>query len=400
MAKVDNIDLKIPNLGDAESTEIIEVNIQPGDTVNLNDPLIVLESEKAAMEIPSDFEGEISKVHVKAGDVAEEGMVFATIMSSKKTNQNAIKKNDSDSPAPNIASEVRDLNTKKEPVEINSLSINAGPAVRKYARELEINLDSIKGTGRDGRITKDDLKRYIHQGMSQKVEDNYPTLENLAKFGPYEIKSLSGIRKAGLKNLLNSWTTVPHVFHFEEINLSRVNSLRESLKCSPLPVIIKGIANTLKKHPLLNSSLLNDSEILLKDYINVGIAVNTENGLVVPVLKNPDKLDIQEINVSIKKLSEKARQKQLKKTDIEGASFTVSSLGKIGGHGFTPIINPPEVAIIGISNTRTNIRLDGKEIIEDMVLPVSLSYDHRVINGVEAGEFMVDLKIELEEKVK
>ena len=280
MAKVDNIDLKIPNLGDAESTEIIEVNIQPGDTVNLNDPLIVLESEKAAMEIPSDFEGEISKVHVKAGDVAEEGMVFATIISSKKTNQNAIKKNDSDSQTPNISSEVRDLNTKKEPVEINSLSINAGPAVRKYARELEINLDSIKGTGRDGRITKDDLKRYIHQGMSQKVEDNYPTLENLAKFGPYEIKSLSGIRKAGLKNLRNSWTTVPHVFHFEEINLSRVNSLRESLKCSPLPVIIKGIANTLKKHPLLNSSLLNDSEILLKDYINVGIAVNTENGLV------------------------------------------------------------------------------------------------------------------------
>ena len=146
--------------------------------------------------------------------------------------------------------------------------------------------------------------------------------------------------------------------------------------------------------------MLNDSEILLKDYINVGIAVNTENGLVVPVLKNPDKLDIEEINVSIKKLSEKARQKQLKKTDIEGASFTVSSLGKIGGHGFTPIINPPEVAIIGISNTRTNIRLDGKKIIEDMVLPVSLSYDHRVINGVEAGEFMVDLKIELEEKVK
>ena len=151
---------------------------------------------------------------------------------------------------------------------------------------------------------------------------------------------------------------------------------------------------------LLNSSLLNDSEILLKDYINLGIAVNTENGLVVPVLKNSDKLDIAEINASIKNLSEKARQKQLKTTDIEGASFTVSSLGKIGGHGFTPIINPPEVAIIGISNTRTNIRLDGKEIIEDMVLPVSLSYDHRVINGVEAGEFMVDLKIELEEKVK
>ncbi len=400
MAKVKNIDLKIPNLGDAESTEIIEVNIQPGDKVNLNDPLIVLESEKAAMEIPSDFEGEITKVHVKTGDIAEEGMIFATIISSKKLDSKDAKKPDSNIPAPNIPAVVNSSNALSKSEEIKSLKINAGPAVRKYARELGLNLDGIEGTGRNGRITKDDLKKYIHQGISQKDNNVYPVLEDLTKFGPYEIKSLSGVRKAGLRNLQKSWTSIPHVFHFEEINLSRVNGLRESLKCSPLPIIIKGIVNTLKKHPLLNSSLLSESEILLKEYFNIGVAVNTENGLVVPVLKNAEKLDINKINKTIKELSEKARRKQLKKTDIEGASFTVSSLGKIGGLGFTPIINPPEVAIIGISNSKPNIRLDGKKIVQDMVLPVSLSYDHRVINGVEAGEFMVDLKIELEEKVQ
>ena len=167
-----------------------------------------------------------------------------------------------------------------------------------------------------------------------------------------------------------------------------------------MPVIVKAVSNTLKKHPLFNSTLLNDSEVLLKDYINICLAVNTRDGLVVPVIKEVNKLTIKDIDQAIKKLSMHAREKQLKKTDIEGATFTISSLGKIGGQGFTPIINHPEVAILGISNNKKTLTLHKEKIIEEMVLPISLSYDHRVINGVDAGEFMYDLKTELEEKVK
>ena len=403
MAEIEKIELKIPNLGDAESTEIIEVNIKAGDKVNLNDPLIVLESEKAAMEIPSDYDGEISEVLVATGDSAKEGMIFAKIISNEKT---ISKKVTSEKIANKVSQEPIAKDKTEKVYETNKSSstyndkILAGPAVRKYARELELDLTSINGMGKDGRITKDDLKRFIHQKVAPSKRDVYPSLESLAKFGPYKIENLSGIRKAGLKNLQNSWSLIPHVFHFEEINLTRINDIREKVKCSPLPVIVKAVSNTLKKHPLFNSTLLNDSEVLLKDYINIGLAVNTRDGLVVPVIKEVNKLTIKDIDQAIKKLSMHAREKQLKKTDIEGATFTISSLGKIGGQGFTPIINHPEVAILGISNNKKTLTMHKEKIIEELVLPISLSYDHRVINGVDAGEFMYDLKIELEEKIK
>ena len=353
MAEIEKIELKIPNLGDAESTEIIEVNIKAGDKVNLNDPLIVLESEKAAMEIPSDYDGEISEVLVTTGDSAKEGMIFAKIISNEKT---ISKKITSEKIANKVSQEPIAKDKTEKLYETNKSSstqndkILAGPAVRKYARELELDLTSINGMGKDGRITKDDLKRFIHQKVTPSKRDVYPSLESLAKLGPYKIENLSGIRKAGLKNLQNSWSLIPHVFHFEEINLTRINDIREKVKCSPLPVIVKAVSNILKKHPLFNSTLLSDSEVLLKDYINIGLAVNTRDGLVVPVIKEVNKLDIKDIDQAIKKLSMHAREKQLKKTDIEGATFTISSLGKIGGQGFTPIINHPEVAILGISN--------------------------------------------------
>ena len=244
MAEIEKIELKIPNLGDAESTEIIEVNIKAGDKVNLNDPLIVLESEKAAMEIPSDYDGEISEVLVTTGDSAKEGMIFAKIISNEKT---ISKKITSEKIANKVSQEPIAKDKTEKLYETNKSSstqndkILAGPAVRKYARELELDLTSINGMGKDGRITKDDLKRFIHQKITPSKRDVYPSLESLAKFGPYKIENLSGIRKAGLKNLQNSWSLIPHVFHFEEINLTRINDIREKVKCSPLPVIVKAV---------------------------------------------------------------------------------------------------------------------------------------------------------------
>tara|TARA_Y100000816_G_C26108178_1_gene589854 strand:- start:8543 stop:9736 length:1194 start_codon:yes stop_codon:yes gene_type:complete len=389
MANIKTLELKIPNLGDAESTEIIEVNVKVGDKISINDPLIVLESEKAAMEVPSDFAGEISELLVSEGENVSEGQIYAKIIAEENLDH---KQNAETEKVTSEKTESQETEAEISNVAYDFLGINAGPAVRKYARELEIDLAKITGSGKNSRITKDDLKNFIHSSKQTDSMSQLPLASDFEEFGSYEVLKLSKIRALGAKNLASAWTAIPHVTHFEEIDLSKINELRNVSKLSPLSYLVKCIANNLLEFKEFNASLLQNDEILLKNYINMGIAVDTPNGLVVPVIKNANKLSIEEINSTIKTLAEKAINKKLLSKDLIGATFTVSSLGKIGGVGFTPIINSPEVAIIGISRTKKVLKMQDQKVREVDILPISLSYDHRVINGADAGRFMDNLK--------
>ena len=389
MANIKTLELKIPNLGDAESTEIIEVNVKVGDKISINDPLIVLESEKAAMEVPSDFAGEISELLVSEGENVSEGQIYAKIIAEENLDH---KQNTETEKVTSEKTESHETEAEISNVAYDFSGINAGPAVRKYARELEIDLAKITGSGKNSRITKDDLKNFIHSSKQTDSMSQLPLASDFEEFGSYEVLKLSKIRALGAKNLASAWTAIPHVTHFEEIDLSKINELRNVSKLSPLSYLVKCIANNLLEFKEFNASLLQNDEILLKNYINMGIAVDTPNGLVVPVIKNANQLSIEEINSTIKTLAEKAINKKLLSKDLIGATFTVSSLGKIGGVGFTPIINSPEVAIIGISRTKKVLKMQDQKVREVDILPISLSYDHRVINGADAGRFMDNLK--------
>ena len=393
------IELKIPNLGEAEDTEIIEISVKKGDKLSKNDPIIVLESEKAAMEVPSDFDGKIKDIKVKEGDSVREGTVFAVI--EVEENEEPKQEEEEIKPSSIETSSNEDISQRTEKASIDFSGINAGPAVRKIARELEIDLKKIIGSGKNKMITKDDLKNFIHSNSSiQKIE--YADLKSLEVFGDYEIENQSKIRRAGAKNLTQSWQSIPHVSHFEEADITKIEKQRKDLneistiKITPLAYIIKATSLALEEFPLMNASLVGDGKLMVKKYINIGVAVNTDQGLVVPVIKDVNNLKIGKIAEAILEISVKARDKKLMKDDITGSTFTISSLGGIGGTGFSPIINPPEVGIIGVSRARQVANIENENLINATKLPFSLSYDHRVINGVDAGNFMTFIKATIE----
>jgi len=393
------IELKIPNLGEAEDTEIIEISVKKGDKLSKNDPIIVLESEKAAMEVPSDFDGKIKDIKVKEGDSVREGTVFAVI--EVEDNEELKQEKEEIKASSTETSPIEDKSQRIEKASIDFSGINAGPAVRKIARELEIDLKKIIGSGKNKMITKDDLKNFIHSNSSvQKIE--YADLKSLEVFGDYEIENQSKIRKAGAKNLTQSWQSIPHVSHFEEADITKIETQRKDLneisaiKITPLAYIIKATSLALEEFPLMNSSLVDDGKLMVKKYINIGVAVNTDQGLVVPVIKDVNNMKIGKIAEAILEISIKARDKKLMKDDITGSTFTISSLGGIGGTGFSPIINPPEVGIIGVSRARKVAKIENESLVDTTILPFSLSYDHRVINGVDAGNFMTFIKSTIE----
>ena len=393
------IELKIPNLGEAEDTEIIEISVSEGDKLKKNDPIIVLESEKAAMEVPSDYDGVIKDIKVREGDSVSEGAIFAVIQIEES--KEIIETNDAMEQT--LDETMIEDSSRQNPEKIitDFSGINAGPAVRKIARELGIDLKKILGSGKNRMITKDDLKNFIHSSNNiQKLE--YADLKNLEVFGDYEIENQSKVRKAGAKNLSQSWQSIPHVSHFEEADVTKIEKQRKDIneisavKITPLTYIIKAISLALEEFPLMNSSLVGDGKLMIKKYINIGVAVNTDQGLVVPVIKDANELNIGEIASKILDISKKARNKKLMKDDVTGSTFTISSLGGIGGTGFSPIINPPEVGIVGVSRTKKNVKVINGNIVNSIILPFSLSYDHRVINGVDAGNFMTFIKDTIE----
>ena len=393
------IELKVPNLGEAEDTEIIEISVKKGDKLNKNDPIIVLESEKAAMEVPSDHDGIIKEIKVKEGDSVKEGVVFA-VMEVEETEETKPVENKALSSSKEIsgAEDIKQVASKA--VFIDFSGINAGPAVRKIARELEIDLKKINGSGKNAMITKEDLKNYIHSSTSN--TPSYASLDSLKDFGEFEVSQQSKIRKLGAKNLTQSWTSIPHVTHFEEIDISIIEEQRSELnktsgtKLTPLSYLVMKVINTLQEFPQFNAALVGEGEIMLRKYFNIGIAVDTKDGLLVPVIHDADSLNINEIANEIIMLAEKAKNKKLLEKNLSGGTFSISSLGPIGGIGFTPIINPPEVAILGVSRAKKVPVLEGDKLVEKTILPVALSYDHRVINGADAGRFMNFLKSEIE----
>ena len=396
------IELKVPNLGEAEDTEIIEISVKKGDKLNKNDPIIVLESEKAAMEVPSDYDGIIKDIKVKEGDSVKEGVVFAVI-EVEETEETKPVEDEAISPSKEITGAEDMKRPATETASIDFSGINAGPAVRKIARELEIDLKKINGSGKNAMITKEDLKNYIHSSTNN--IQTYASLDSLKNFGEFEVEQQSKIRKLGAKNLTQSWTCIPHVTHFEEIDISIIEEQRAELnktsntKLTPLSYLVMKVINALQEFPQFNAALVGEGEIMLRKYFNIGIAVDTKDGLLVPVITNADKLNITEVAKEIIMLAEKAKNKKLLEKNLSGGTFSISSLGSMGGVGFTPIINPPEVAILGVSRAKKVPFLEGDKLVEKTILPVALSYDHRVINGADAGKFMNFLKSEIEKGI-
>ena len=402
--------LNIPDLGEAEDVEVIEICVKPGDIVSEEDPIIVLESDKAAMEIPTSLGGKVLEIKVSIGDKVSAGSPFLEIEGdadepSIDTQKPAIdsvmtpeipqtfKKLEEAIEQPIIAAPAQDSS--------NRGSFYAGPAVRKLAREFGIQLSLVAPSGPKNRIQKEDLHAFVKARLSDANNNTFTfTQPNIdySKWGSVKEQPLSKFQKSSLTNLHTSWINIPHVTQHDECDLSALLELRtqlntqHELKISPLAFIAKVTAEVLTEFPMLNSSLDQGLEkIVIKNYVNMGIAVDTPEGLIVPNIKNVQEKSILSIAEEIAMLASAAKTRKLKIPDLKGASFTISSLGAVGGKFFTPIINPPEVGILGLSKTFAKVvaKNDGFESRE--FLPLSLSYDHRVINGVYAAQFVTQL---------
>jgi len=400
-------EILLPDLGEGiSSADVSEVLVSPGDSVSVDDIILVLESEKASMEIPSEDRGIIKKVFVSAGDEVKTGeilimmeVVLASKVAKEKTEEKTEEKVEPKKQKDKKVAATRKQKTKPE-LKTDGKTF-ASPGVRRLARELEIVLSQIKATGPKGRITKEDLHGYIKQKMAQGVGVNIQAQPKIdfSKWGEIETKPLTKIQKITGGRLQQAWQTIPHVTQFDEADISILNTKREKLKTEGqkknikvtfLPFIMKAVIKTLKEFPSFNSSLDHRGEnLVIKNYYNLGIAVDTPNGLIVPVIKNADKKSITTLSKELMDISERARSGKLKPDELKGGSFTISSLGGIGGTYFTPIINPPEVAIMGVSKSvwKPIYNHKSKEIIPTFTMPFSLSYDHRVIDGAIGAAF-------------
>ncbi|MDC1140652.1 2-oxo acid dehydrogenase subunit E2 [Gammaproteobacteria bacterium] len=402
--------LNIPDLGEAEDVEVIEICVKPGDIVSEEDPIIVLESDKAAMEIPTSLGGKVLEIKVSIGDKVSAGSPFLEIEGDAYEPSIDTQKSAIDSvTTPDIPPTLNKLEeTIEQPIiaalpqaSSNRGSFYAGPAVRKLAREFGVQLSLVAPSGPKNRIQKEDLHAFVKARLSDANNNTFTfTQPNIdySKWGSVKEQPLSKFQKSSLTNLHTSWINIPHVTQHDECDLSELLGLRyqlntqHELKISPLAFIVKVTAEVLTAFPMLNSSLDQDLEkIVIKNYVNMGIAVDTPEGLIVPNIKNVQEKSILSIAEEIAMLASAAKTRKLKIPDLKGASFTISSLGAVGGKFFTPIINPPEVGILGLSKTFAKVvaKNDGFESRE--FLPLSLSYDHRVINGVYAAQFVTQL---------
>ena len=393
----------LPDLGEGiDSADVSEILINPGDSVSIDDIILVLESDKASMEIPAEDAGVVKEVFVNAGDEVKTGAPLISIeVSSGSTEESKPepkeeepKKEDKETKIETKAPEIKSKN-------ISSDKTFASPGVRRLARELDIDLTTVNATGPKGRITKDDLHGFIKQKMAQGGSVGAVSLPKIdfSQWGSIDEQPLTKIQKITGDRLQQAWQTIPHVTQFDEADISILNKKRiefkkegekKNIKVTFLPFIIKAVIKSLKEFPRFNSSLDHLGEnLVLKNYYNIGIAVDTPTGLVVPVIKNADNKSILGLSEELMDLSERARTGKLKPDEFKGGCFTISSLGGIGGTNFTPIINPPEVAIMGVSKSIWKPVYDhkNKEIVPTFMMPFSLSYDHRVIDGAIGAAF-------------
>ena len=388
--------VELPDIGDFDAVDIIEVLVKIGDTVNENDSIITLETDKATMEIPAPFSGKVSSLSVKVGDKVAKGDLILILESESYKSEDIKEETPSTEEVnqvseDNVAEKTLTANKSetdhKEEILLSSGSdYHASPSIRKLARELGVNLSGINGSGKKGRILEEDLKSFV-----KKLVTEGNTVEEV------EVIPLSRIKKLSGKHLSNAWTSIPHVTQFDEVNIDQLEKFRKNqkeknIKLSPLVFIMKAVVQVLKRYPNFNASLDESGEnLILKKYFNLGIAVDTPNGLVVPVIKDVGKKSLMELSEELIEISERAREGKLDSSEMKGAGFTISSLGGIGGTHFTPIINSPEVAILGVSRTQIKPVWNGSSFEPSSMIPLALSYDHRVIDGAEGARFMVEL---------
>jgi len=405
-----DIEIKVPNIGDFKDVEVIEVLVKKGQSIKKNDPLITIESDKSSVEIPSSFEGKISNLNIKVGDKVSEGDLILTLEKSSQINQKVEQKPIIEKEFKKI--EVIEPEVQQETKVLNNVSniSSASPKARKFARELGVDINKVLGSERDGRVVEDDIKKFVALRSNNKVEVVEEKKSNKIKnefehsdFGEIEITDIPRVKKLSSKYLTNSWTTIPHVTNHDEADITEMESFRNSLtdiytgekiKITPLAFIVKALVASLKKFPSFNSSIdeIETGKMTMKKYYHIGIAVDTPNGLMVPKIRNANNKKISHISRELREVSELCRNLKIDKKELFGGSMTITSLGGIGGSFFTPIINYPEVAILGVGRSeKKQIYINGKFQTRTM-LPISLSYDHRIIDGAEAARFNNDLK--------
>ncbi|RRQ23402.1 dihydrolipoyllysine-residue acetyltransferase [Guyparkeria sp. SCN-R1] len=422
--------ITLPDIGNYDNTPVIEVLISPGDRVEKEDSLITLESDKATMEIPSPYSGEIKKVLVKVDDTLKEGDLIAEIEAEEDAEAPAAEEKPAEQPTADEPAEQKPAEPEKPaattekpassgptaaqtPAPVNRQSAgaksHASPSVRLFARKLGVDLANVTGTGPKGRILQEDVEGAIKKVMEGAAKGGaatgagIPPLPEIdfSQFGEIEEKPLSRIKKLSGKHLSTAWLNIPHVTQFDETDITELEDFRKSLKpraekagikMTPLVFVLKALAHVLREFPHMNASLAPDGEnLIVKKYINLGVAVDTPNGLLVPVVRDVDQKGIFELSEELMAISERARNGKLTGEDLSGGTFSVSSLGGIGGTQFTPIVNGPEVGILGVSKASMQPVWNGSEFEPRLMLPLALSYDHRVIDGAEGARFMTTL---------
>ena len=412
-------EVTIPDIGDAEDVEVIEICVAAGDTVAENDALIVIESEKASMEVPAPAAGEVAEVLVALGDHVNAGDAILRLAAASAPPEAPAEEAEAKAEAPETAAVAPPTPASPTPGPAAQAAataspatssdgagrVYAGPAVRRLARELGVPLTALAGSGAGGRILKDDVKAFVKQTLAQPQVGARPAAVqkpvDYSRFGPVETVPLSRIRRRGAANLHASWQQVVHVTQHDEADATELEEFRRDMqgeaeaagaKLTPLPFLLKASVHALAEHPQFNASLDAALENLVyKRYYHLGVAVDTDGGLVVPVIRNADAHGLLALAQETARLAQAAREGRLKPDELQGGSFTVSSLGNLGGTGFTPIVNAPEVAILGVGRLQTRPHWDGRAFVPRQMLPLSLSYDHRAINGAEAGRFMATL---------
>jgi len=425
------IEVKVPDIGDFKDVPVIEVLVKPGDAVKKDDSLITLESDKATMEVPAPSSGTVKEIRVKVGDKVSEGVAILTMEGAADAAKTPAAKGASlpapapapaasaapaakpaaaPAPAPAPAKPVAATpESSPDALPAHGVPAHASPGVRRFARELGVDVALVKGSGPKGRILKEDVQGFVKGalaggaapvgakpggGLGDLGLPAWPKVD-FAKFGPVEAKPLSRIQKISGPALSRNWVMIPHVTQFDEADITDLEAFRakvneenakSGVKVTPLAFLIKAVVAALKKHPTLNSSLDGDN-LVLKHYWNIGFAADTPNGLVVPVIKDADKKGVIEIARESSELAAKAREGKLGPADMQGGTFSISSLGGIGGTAFTPIVNAPEVAILGVSKASMKPVWNGKEFAPRLIMPLSLSYDHRVVDGALGARF-------------
>jgi pyruvate dehydrogenase E2 component (dihydrolipoamide acetyltransferase) len=413
------IEIKVPDIGNVHDVEVVAVEVQTGDVIAVDQTLITLETDKASMDVPSSAAGTVQQVHLKVGDKVNEGSVIITVLVSDEAAAPAAVAEVAPTPAPAVE-EVKTVEVAPAPkpaapapVPVSAPVVakgkaHASPAVRLLARELGVDISQItNGNGRKGRILKDDVKAYVKKALTEGITvtggSTLPKIAvpDFAAFGEIETQPLSKINKLTGQHMTSVWLNLPMVTYHDEADITEMEAFRVSLnsqknvevKFTGLLFIIKALAAAMQQFPRFNSSLSSDGQSLIfKKYLNIGIAVDTPNGLVVPVLRDVPNKSLKQLAAELGEKSEKARAGKLTAADMQGGCMSISSLGGIGGKAFTPIVNAPEVAILGVTKSTIQPIWNGKEFEPRLMLPLDLTYDHRVIDGAEGARFMEALK--------